>query len=448
MGAPLTSKQHVLAILSLGLPLVGGHLAQFSIHVTDTLMLGWYSVEALAAVVLGGSFFSTLLLVGFGFGWAVMPVISAYAATGQDAQVRRVTRMGMWLSFIFAALVMPLFWYSESLLLGMGQNPEISASAADYLRIAGWGLFPALQVGVLRAYLAGLEKIRAVFWITVVTAFLNAGLNYALIFGNFGMPELGVKGAAIGSITVQFAGLVAVAIYVGIATPEHAIFQRFWRPDWEAFGQVFNLGWPIGLTSLAETGLFTATSIMMGWVGTLQLAAHGIAIQLISAIFMLHVGIANVATIRAGKAFGRRDAVDLRGGAKVSLAMALVVAFVTVLFFLLMPEFLLGLFIDPADPARGQVIAAGVGLLMVAALFQVADAGQVVTLGLLRGVQQTRAPMIYAAISYWLVGIPVSYVLGFTFDMGGVGIWLGLVFGLSIAWVTMSVRFWGAGVKI
>lgn len=443
-----TPKQHAAEILSLGLPIVGGHLAQFSIHITDTLMLGWYSVQALAAVVLGGVIFSTLLMVGFGFGWAVMPVVSAAAVTGEDAQIRRVTRMGMWLSLIFAALMMPLFLNAETLLTGIGQDPALAAMAGDYLRIAGWGLIPALQVGVLRSYLAGLEKIRAVFWITLGTAFLNAVLNYTLIFGNFGFPEMGVRGAALSSFLVQLAGLLAVCVYVAMATPEHAIFMRFWRPDWDAFGRVFALGWPIGLTSLAETGLFTATSVMMGWVGTLELAAHGIAIQLISAIFMLHVGIANVATIRAGKAFGRRDALDLRGGATVSLAMAGAVALITVLFFLLVPEFLLGLFIDPTDTARDRVIAVGVPLLAVAALFQVADAGQVVTLGLLRGVQETRTPMVFASISYWLIGIPASYFLGFHLSLGGAGIWMGLVLGLTLAWITMSARFWRHSVRL
>lgn len=196
------------------------------------------------------------------------------------------------------------------------------------------------------------------------------------------------------------------------------------------------------MTSLAESGLFTATSVMMGWIGTVSLAAHGIALQLIGLIFMVHVGLANVATIRAGQAHGRGDELGLRRGALVTVLFSLALSVAAVVLFLTVPEVLLGLFIDPDDPVRTQVISVGVGLLVVAALFQIADAGQVVALGLLRGVQDTKIPMIYAGICYWVIGIPLSYILGFTFDFGGVGIWLGLLVGLSLAWITMSVRFW------
>ena len=448
MKAPQTPGKHARSILRLGLPLIGGHLAAFAIHITDTIMLGWYDVQALAAVVLGSSFYFIFFIVGSGFGFALLPVVASAQASGQDQQVRRVTRMSMWISVIFAVLSMPVFLFSEALLLKTGQEPEIAAIAATYLGIAGWGLIPALQVTVLRSYFAALERTSVVFWVTVVAAILNGLLNYALIFGNWGAPELGVLGAAIASVTLQVVSVVVLMGYAIYRTPEHALFQRFWRPDWEAFRSNFSLGWPIGLTSLAETGLFTATAVMMGWVGTIELAAHGIALQLVGLTFMVQVGLSNVATIRAGQAFGRQDQDALRLGAQVVLAISTGFALITVVVFLSVPELLLGLFLDPGDPVRPQVLAAGVGLVAVAALFQVADAGQVVTLGLLRGVQDTKVPMVYATISYWLVGLPVSYVLGFNYALEGVGIWMGLVVGLSVAWITMSVRFWRNSIRI
>ncbi|MEE9428394.1 MAG: MATE family efflux transporter [Paracoccaceae bacterium] len=446
MPTELTSKQHAVAVLSLGLPLIGSHLAQFAIHITDTLMLGWYNVEALAGVVLGGGFFFIFFIVGAGFGFAVLPVVASAVASGEGRQVRRVTRMSMWLSALFCVVAIPVFLFAEPLLILIGQRPEIARLAGDYLYIAGWGLFPTLQVIVLKSYFAALERTSIIFWVTVIAAVLNGLLNYALIFGNWGAPELGVKGAAIASVTLQTATLFTLALYAIYRTPEHALFKNWWRPDWEAFGSNFSLGWPIGLTSLAESGLFTATSVMMGWVGTISLAAHGIAIQLIGLIFMIHVGLSNVATIRSGQAFGRGDQRALRHGALVVVLISMGLAILAVLLFLSVPEFLFSLFLDPSDPARPAVMAAGVGLLAVAALFQVADAGQVVALGLLRGVQDTKVPMVFAALSYWAVGIPLSYFLGFTLGYGGAGIWMGLVVGLSLAWITMSIRFWrGSG---
>lgn len=435
---------HLRAVLVLGLPLVGSHLAQFAIHLTDTLMLGWYDVEALAAVVLAASMFMVLFLVGSGFAWAVMPMVASAAAEGDQTQVRRATRMGMWLSILYGAAVLVPMLLAGPILLALGQTPLLSGMAEDYLRIAGWGMVPALLVMVLKGYLSALERTRMVLWSTILAAILNAGLNWMLIFGHWGAPELGLRGAAIASIISHLAPLAVLAVHVvtARATRDHALFQRFWRPDWPGFLQVFRLGWPIGITTLAEVGLFAATAVMMGWLGTVPLAAHGIAIEISSATFMVHMGLSQVATVRAGRALGRRDIAALRLGAVVVLGCSMVFAALTMALFLGLPAPLMGLFLDPGDPQAPAIVAAGVGLLAVAALFQFADGAQVVTLGLLRGLRDTRVPMVLAAISYWAVGMPVAYLLGFVAGWGGIGVWLGLVIGLALAAVTLSHRFW------
>ena len=443
MPQPLAYRQHLRAVIGLGLPLVGSHLAQFAITLTDAVMLGWYSVEALAAEVLGGTLFFVLFIMGSGFAWAVMPMVASAASSGEEAQVRRVTRMGLWASAMFALACLPLTLGSATLFLLMGQDPATSALAGDYLAIAGWGILPGLMVMVLKSALAALERTGVVLWVTLAAVALNILVNYALIFGNLGMPELGVRGAAIASVSVNLASFIVLAIYVQRVMPEHAMFARLWRPDWEALGQVFRLGWPIGITNLAEVGLFAASSVMMGWLGTLQLAAHGIALQVTSVMFMVHVVLSNVATVRAGQAQGRGDGPGLRAGARVVLMVSGLVALGTVVLFLAVPEALIGLFLSPDDPDRPAVIAIGVMLLAAAALFQMVDAAQVMALGLLRGVQDTRVPMVIAALSYWAVGVPASYVLGFPLGLGGPGIWLGLALGLALAGVFMLWRFWG-----
>jgi MATE family multidrug resistance protein len=440
---PLTSTQHLRAITVLGLPLILSHVAQFSISLTDALMLGWYDVTALAAQVLAGMVFFVLFLFGSGFAWAVMPMVAEAESAGQSQQVRRVTRMAMWLSILFGTLSMPLMIWSEPILLMLGQTEEIAREASRYLRVAGWGIFPALLVMVLKSYLAALERTQVVLWVTIGAVVVNVIVNYALIFGHWGAPEMGIVGAAWASVSVHFVSLVLLATYTAIVTREHALFIRFWRPDWEAFGQVFRLGWPIGITTLAEVGLFAAASIMMGWLGTVPLAAHGIALQIASLMFMIHLGLCNVATVRAGRALGVKDWEGLRMGARVVVMVSLALAGLTVVLFLAVPEFLIGLFLSPDEPDRAGVIAVGVVLLAAAALFQLADAAQVLALGLLRGVQDTRVPMIIATLSYWVVGMPVAYVLGFVLGWGGVGVWLGLAVGLAGAGVFMMWRFWG-----
>ncbi len=442
-----TYFQHARAILVLGLPLIGGHLAQMAIGVTDTVMLGWYGVDALAAVTLGSTYFFVLFIFGSGFAWAVMPMVASFAAEEDEIGLRRATRMGLWLSTGFALLALPLMVWSEPILRQMGQGDVVAANASAYLQIAGFGILPALLVMVIKSYLAALERTQVVLWITVLAAAVNALVNYALIFGNWGAPELGIRGAAIASIATQTVSLIGVVIYARLALPEHALFQRLWRADTQMLSRVFVLGWPIGLTALSEVGLFAASAVMMGWLGTVPLAAHGIAVQLASITFMVHLGLSNVATIRAGNAYGRQDPIQMDRGARVVTAMSLIFAALTIGLFLLLPEEFLSLFMQQDEPRRPEILAIGVGLLAMAALFQLVDGAQVISLGLLRGVQDTRMPMIYAAVSYWAVGVPASYIFGFKLGFGGVGIWLGLVLGLAVAAVLLSVRFWNSILK-
>lgn len=438
----MSAAQHARALLVLGLPLIGSHLAQIAVTVTDTLMMGWYDVTALAALTLAGGVYFVLFIVGSGFAFAVMPMVASAAGTDDDAQVRRVTRMGMWLSILFGLAAIPVLLLSEALFLAIGQAADVSALGAVYMQLLAIGLIPNLLIMVLKGYLAALERARVILWVTVITAVLNGLLNYALIFGNWGAPELGIRGAAIASVSMQIAGTLVLIVYVIVVTPEYSLFRNFQRPDWEAFGRVFSLGWPIGLTYLAEVGLFSAASIMIGWIGTPELAAHGIALQIASVTFMVHVGLSQATTVRVGRAYGRRDRAHLRMGAGVSLAMSFVMAGATIVLFLAAPEPLIGLFLSPDDPQRPAILAIGVTLLALAALFQFVDAAQVMSLGMLRGVQDTQVPMVLAAVSYWVIGAPAGYLLAFRLGLGAPGVWLGLVIGLACAGLLLSHRFW------
>ncbi|MCY4152698.1 MAG: MATE family efflux transporter [Aestuariivita sp.] len=439
---------HARASLLLGLPLIGGYLAQFAIGLTDAVMLGWYGVDALAAVTLAGTYLYVFFLLGAGFALAIMPMVAAYDAAGDQVGVRRSTRMGLWLSVVFSTAAIPLLWWSKPLLILLGQAPEIAQAAQDYLRIAGWSLFPMLNMMVLRSYLAALERAKVVLWMTVLSAVVNAIANYVLIFGYFGAPELGLQGAAISSVITQTVALVGMAIYALRVLPQHTLFARIWRLDWEMARRVFRLGLPIGVTHLSEVSLFAASALMMGWLGTIALAAHGIAVQLASAAFMVHLGLSNVATIRVAQAFAQADKVFAVRAAIAVIALSLVIAISTILVFLLAPEYLVGAFLEQSDQARVEIIALGTALLAVAALFQLVDGSQVIALGLLRGLQDTGVPMAIAGFSYIAVGIPASYLLGFSFGYGGIGIWLGLVIGLACAGCALMFRFWHKGLTI
>lgn len=430
------------ALTSLGLPLVGSQLAQTAIVTTDTLMLGWYDVTALAALTIASTFYFGTYILGAGFAWALMPMVAEAAERGDARQVRRLTRMAVWLSLAYSAVIAPVYFAGEPILHALGQEAEVARQGGRYLFVVVLAVPTALVFQSLRSYLTALEHTRVVLYATISAAIANVGLNWLFVFGNLGAPELGVVGAAVATVLVNLI-MVGIAIaYVRMRTAEYTLFVNPFRPDWGAFMTVFRLGWPIGLTSLAEFCMFGAASVMMGWIGVVPLAAHGIALQISAITFMLHLGLSQAITVRIGQAHAHSDTRAIRAGALAANILSGIAVLGTVALFLLVPETLVGLFVDPEDPNRPAILAAGATLLMVAALFQLVDAAQVIALGMLRGVQDTRIPMIMAVVSYFLVGMPAAYTLGFIQNLDGVGVWLGLTIGLSCAAIMMQRRFW------
>ena len=431
------------ALILLGLPLIGGNIAQFSLTIIDTAMLGHYDPEVLASGVVAGSVFFILYIVGGGFSFALMPVVAAHDAREEDVQVRRSTRMALWLSFLFSLLVFPILYWSEGVLLFLGQSKELSMLAQNYLRIMAFAMFPALLDITLRNYLTGLKHTNIVLWATLVGLIFKIIVTWIFVFGNLGFPELGIRGAALATLVVHLIVLVIFVWYSKRYFSRHELFKNLWKPDFGALKSIFILGLPIGLTYLAESGLFSAAAIMMGWIGTIELATHGIAMQIVAITFMCHLGLSQGATTLIGNAYGRKDGPEvLRRIGICAVNITTVFSVLMVIIFLTFPHPLLGLFVDNSDPASETILIVGTGLLFIAAFFQLTDGLQAVGLALLRGMQDVRVPFIFAFISYWGVGFTTSYILGFKAGLGAQGIWLGLVSGLTLASILLLWRYW------
>jgi MATE family multidrug resistance protein len=449
-GAPVGWAAHARGLMALAVPLVLSNVAGFAIHMTDVVLMGWYDITALAGMVLAANFYFIVFITGSGFAVAVMPLVAQAAEEGRHDDVRRAARMGLWLVMGYALLLLPLLLLSGRIFAAMGQDPAVADYAGRYLAIAGWQLIPALLIALLRSVLSALEHAAVLLWATLGVAVLNGLLGYALIFGRWGAPEMGIEGAAWAALATNLLGAAVLLAYAVVRLPQVRLLQRLWRPDPSALRRVFTLGWPIGGQLLAEVGLFAGSAVMVGWVGAVPLAAHGVALQLASLTFMLHLGLSQAVTVRVGQARGRDDALGLRQGALVATALSVLFALLTAAIFLLLPAPLLSVFVDPTDPARPAVIAVGTTLLALAGLFQIFDGAQVLAIGMLRGIQDTAVPMVIAAVSYWAVGLPVAYLLGFglTLDpgpgmgFGEVGVWLGLVASLIVASGLLMARFW------
>lgn len=436
-----TLRDHLRGHLKLGLPLVGSHLAQMAIAATDTLMLGWYDARVLAGQVLANVPYTVLFLFLSGFAFAVMPLVSAASEAEDETRIRRVTRMGIWISLGLGLLVMPVFLFARPLLVAAGQEPELASLAQSYLRIMGWGILPSLTVMVLKSYLSALERTRVQLMVTLLAVAVNAAFNWVLIFGHFGAPELGIRGAAIASLSVNIVAALALMLYAARSFPTHRLFHRLWKVDREALSEVFGMGWHIGLTTLAEVAFFSFTTILAGMLGAVVLAAHGIVMQIASFSFMVPLGIANAATVRAGRAWGRGDREALRRGALSVYLLSVGWVALAVVIFLVFPYQMIGAFVGPDDPLREPILVLGRQILVLATLFQLFDAIQVVSAGLLRGMQDTKAPLFIAATSYWLIGAPLAWGLGLGLGFGAVGIWTGVLIGLGVAAVLLTRRF-------
>lgn len=434
---------HLRATALLGLPLIGAQLAQTAIGATDVIMLGRLGARELAAGVLGTQTFFFFFIFGIGFSNAVIPLAAHAFGRGDTRAVRRSVRMGLWVAAVYAVPVMFVLWHTEAILLALGQEPELARLAGAYEHVVQWGLFPALFAMGLRSFFTAIGRAQVILWAMLAGVVANIMLDYAFIFGHFGAPRLGIVGAAVASFgsTVLIFALLAIWANTRPAFRPYELFVRLWRPDWKAFFEVVRLGIPISTAIIAEVGLFMMASVMMGWLGTVSLAAHGIAIQLASITFMVPLGLSQAGTVRVSQAHGRNDFEDLDRAARTVIAMATSIAIASALLFWLLPGPLVGLFLDRDNPLALQVARVAVPLLAVAAAFQIFDSLQVTGASLLRGLKDTRVPMVMAIVSYWVIGATSAYVLGFPAGFGGVGVWTGLAFGLACAAVAMNWRF-------
>lgn len=444
MTLPFKSwRTHFIQTLSLSVPLVGIQLAQAAIGITDTLMVGRLGAAELAALALATAFFFTLFIVGLGLTQAVLPLAAEAQGAEDPIMLRRTIRMGFWVASGYTVLAIAILFNTETILLFAGQTPETVGFASGYIGIAKWALLPMLLFMNLRAFYTVLDCANVMFAINILGVLANIALNYMFIFGNWGAPELGVEGAAVatlGTAILTLAGMVLLSLY-DKRMKDFEIYGRFWRVDTEILRRIIRLGFPIGMTLFAEVGLFAAATILVGRIGTLELAAHGIVMQLASLSFMVPLGLSNVATTRVALAYGRRNVEDLRRAAYATIVLAVGFSGAAALVFLALPTPLISVFLDASGEDTAAVVALAIPYLFLAALFQLVDGTQAVAAGALRGMQDTRVPMVIAIISYWIVGLGSGYVLAFPLGLGGVGVWTGLALGLAVAAILLMARF-------
>ena len=440
----------IKACLHLAIPLAAAQLAQAATNFFDTLMMGWLGTQTLAAGALGAVPFSTLLLIITG----IISVVGALAAvafgSGEIDRLSRLTSQGLWLSTALSIPVMVLIWYFGPLLLLMGQEPSNVILAETYLRSIVWGFPAAVGFAVLKNIVSALNRPHSVMVITVSGVLLNVLGNYILMFGKFGFPALGLAGIGWASTISFWVTFVAAAgfILINQELKSYKLFHHLLDFDFKLFIEIIRLGWPIGVLFAVETGLFAVTALLMGYLGTVTLAAHQIALQTAAITFMVPVGISYATTMRVGQMVGRNDSDGARLSGYVGIAIGACFMSCTALLFWTIPDKIVAMYIDTNNPTNLSVVKTAISLLGIAAMFQIFDGIQVIAAGALRGLKDTKVPMVIGFLSYWCVGLISGYIMGIQLHWGGVGLWLGLVLGLAFASVILTWRFTVVSLKL
>jgi MATE family multidrug resistance protein len=437
-------RDELRSTLALAWPLILANVTQQAIVATDVLLMSRLGPLSLAASALALNFTYTLNMLLMGLVIASSPMMATALGRRSNSvrDVRRTFRAGLWILIFALPLYWLVLWNIGAILIALGQDSKLAAMGQSFLRAYMWCTAPWLLFTLMRNFVSALERPRAVFVLSAAGIGINGLISWALIFGRLGLPALGMVGGGLGSTITWLILCLALAVHVRLDRRfgRFHLFGRWWRLDSQRTLSMVRLGWPIGLTMALEMGVFALAAYFMGWIGATAVAAHAIALQLAALTFMVPLGLGQAATVRVGLALGRRDeaGIALAGWTGWIMGAAFMGAMAIIIWAI--PRQLVTLFLSDT-PANAFVIGLAVSFLRVAAAFQLVDGAQVIGAGMLRGLHDTRWPLLFALVGYWVVGLGIGAWLAFARDWKGVGIWVGLASGLAAVAVLMLARW-------
>lgn len=414
-------------------------LGQVMTGVADSVMVGWTGATPLAASSFANIFFSIPLFFGIGVSYAITPLVAEGAGAKDQSKIIEILRHGFIINLLVAILLVGLIFLVEPFMFSMGQPEDVVALGIPYLSIIGVSIIPTMIFQTYRQFAEGLEKTRMAMIIVIGSNLLNIALNYILIFGKYGFPEMGLNGAGWATLISRVVMAVSMMLYVYYGKRFIAFRKGFSFGSYSKslISKMLHIGLPAGSQFIFEAGAFGFSALMMGWLGTTALAAHQIAINLATISYMTTSGLGAAATIRVGNFLGQRDKRKLQDSAFTMIWMAVALMAAWALLFIFGRHLLPSLYIE--DIAVIELTAA---LLIIAAFFQLSDGIQVVCAGALRGLQDVKVPSILIFVAYWVIALPLGYWLAFPLGLGATGIWIGLLIGLTLTASAMVVRFW------
>ena len=426
--------------MHLATPVIIGQVAVFSMNFVDTVMAGRLPSKeiALAALGIGGAVWSAVLMFVIGTLMAVQPSVAQLDGADMKSEAAYQTRQAFWIALVLGVPYWAICHFSEPLLVAFRIDPEIVPQAAGYLRAISWGAPGLCLVLLLRYFSEGTGNTRPTMFYGVAGALLNIPLNYVLMFGKLGFPALGTVGCGYATSIVIWLQFLFLLVY--IANHRHyrpfSLMSRLDMPDLKTILALLKVGLPIAVAIAVEGSLFVGAALLIGRLGPVPAAAHLVAINFSALVFMVPIGLASAISIRVGNALGRGDPVAARYAGRIGLVIILFIQTLSATAMFLFPELIVRMYTD--DVAVG---ALAVSLLFYAAIFQYPDGIQMVMAGALRGYKDTRAPMLYTVVAFWIVGMTLGYTLTFNRGMGPAGMWVGMIAGLTVAAALMLRRF-------
>jgi MATE family, multidrug efflux pump len=434
----VTVREEAIAIFKLGGPLIAAQLAQVSISFVDTVMAGNLSADALASVALGSNVWFFVVVVSMGLLMSVSPSVAQLYGAQRFEEIGPCVRQGLWLAITTAIVGMLAFLGTETLFRWLHIVPEVVPTALAFVRAISWGL-PAMCIfQVLRSFSEGVSMTRPVMYMSV---FALAGCtvgDYILMYGKFGLPRLGAVGCGVASAIVLWLMAGFMAAYVGLKREykRYGAFSHFEWPKLKPIVALLKIGMPVAVSLFMEVGLFGGVALLMGSLGTTIVGGHQIAINFASITFMVPLGLAMAVTVRVGHAIGRGEPDAARFSGFVGVMLAALFMTCTAITLLTVPDVIAGIYTQDPDVKKTAVM-----LLTMAGIFQIFDGLQVSGSGALRGLKDTRIPMLITTFAYWGIGMPLGYLLGITWDGGPRGLWIGFICGLATAAILLNRRF-------
>jgi MATE family multidrug resistance protein len=434
--------QELTETVKLALPIALTQLGQIAMMATDLAFIGRLGNEAVAAAALAGTIYFVSFTFGMGLVSAVAPLAAQAFGARDPHSVRRALRTGLWAALLISVPIMMFPLSGKQILLALGQQPAAAGLAQHYLSGLVWGVTPALWFLAIRGFLGALNRPEPALWIMLAAIPANALFAYLLIYGQWGLPRLELLGAGFATTIVNFGTFLAGLWFAAYRKPfrKYHVLSYLCRIDWGLMRRLVMIGAPISMAFLLEYGLFSAAALLMGLISTTALAAHQIALQVTAILFMVPFGISMAATVRVGHALGRNDPAAVKRAGFVAIALGVVLVAAMTLA-VIAGRFAIARLFFGTDASAKATVELTVTLLLIGATFFIADGVQSIAAGSLRGMNDTRVPLLFAGIGYWLVGFTTACLLGFHTALGAVGVWIGLSCGTAVYAVLLVWRF-------